>query len=197
MRALAAGHKSAARPGVLVLRVPAAVRCVASRASSHPAAAPNRPGRLRRPEPPRFRKRSAAVAIAAPSFSRDRRATTPRATDLRPQTSVGCRGSLLDGAKTHQISRKKRRSSESRRATRISGLGRRAGATNRTTIGHRQAENRGWDRRFRACDEALGSRSAGGWRFRLLKMHHNSNNQPPVCHWAGELTGSQAAESPS
>ena len=98
-------HKSAARPGVLVLRVP--VRCVASRASSHPAAAPNRPGRLRRPELSRLCKRSAAslVAIAAPSFSRDRRATTPRATDLRPQTSVGCRGSLLDGAKTHQISR--------------------------------------------------------------------------------------------
>ena len=59
-------HKFAARPGVLMLRVP--VRCVASRESPHPAAAANRRGRLRRPEPPKFCKRSAAspIAIAVP-----------------------------------------------------------------------------------------------------------------------------------
>ena len=55
------------RPGVLVLRVP--VRCVASRARSHPKASPNRPGRLRWPEPPRFGLRARR---SQPAAGRDR-----------------------------------------------------------------------------------------------------------------------------
>ena len=43
------------------------------------------------------------VAIAVPSASWDRRATTPRTTDLRPRSSVGRRDSLLGGVGTHQI----------------------------------------------------------------------------------------------
>ena len=90
-------HKSSARPGVLVLRVP--VRCVTPRGcpkSPWPFAAARATRVLQA-------QRSQPGLDRGPISSRDRRAIKPRATDLRPITSVGRRDSLLGGAETHQL----------------------------------------------------------------------------------------------